>query len=118
MHKNLCGLVKGQEPTPQDPKQLVDWLKWEDKSKSIIGLSLSNSQLHLLNLEKSSAQIWEKLSQIFGEKAVNANSPWNYTYSNLICMRGYHFLHRNDLKSLIRQLGETGMKIEDGVIRI
>ena len=43
----------------------------EEKVKSIIGLSLSDSQLHLIDLDKSSAEIWEHLSKIFGEKVVN-----------------------------------------------
>jgi hypothetical protein len=54
MHKNLWGLVKGTQATPTDPKQLIEWEKMEDITKSINGLSLSNYQLHLIDLEKSS----------------------------------------------------------------
>ena len=51
---------------------LVEWEKKEEKDKAIIGLPLSDTQLHLIDLEKSSKVIWEKLSKLFGEKAMNA----------------------------------------------
>lgn len=51
MHRNLWGIVKGIEPKPTDPKKLSDCEKKEDKSKSILGMSLLDSQLHLIDLE-------------------------------------------------------------------
>ena len=73
MHKNLWGLLKVTKPTPQDPKLLVNWLKMEDKSNSIIGLSLLDSQFHPIDLEKCLAQIWEELREILWEKSMNEN---------------------------------------------
>jgi len=57
MHKNLWGIVKGTKKTPTDAKQLIEWEKREDRAKSILGLSLADSQLHLIDLEKSSEEM-------------------------------------------------------------
>jgi hypothetical protein len=72
MHRNLWGIVKGTEKAPTDPRQLIEWEKKDDRAKAILGLSLADSQLHLIDLKKSSAELWAQLSTIFGEKAVNA----------------------------------------------
>jgi len=57
MHKHLWRLVKGKGPTPQYPKKIASWLKTEEKAKYFICFSLLDSQLHLIDLEKSSAKI-------------------------------------------------------------
>lgn len=114
MHQNLWSLVKRLEPAPQDPKQLVEWQKREERAKSIIGLSLSNSQLHLINLRKSSSQIWEHLSKIFGEKAMNAKFPLKLQLFKLNMHNGVSLsTHINHLKLLIRQLEEIDVKVEE-----
>jgi hypothetical protein len=71
MHKYLWGFVNGTKAQPTDPTQLSVWKKKEEKTKSIIGLSLLESQVHLIDWDKSSAKIWERMSKIFGEKDVN-----------------------------------------------
>ena len=50
MSRNLWSIVKGTERVPTDVRQLNEWEKREERAKSILGLSLSDSQLHLINL--------------------------------------------------------------------
>jgi hypothetical protein len=57
MNKNLWGIVKRTKTTPADPNKLIEWESRDDKEKSIIGLSLSNSELHHVDLDKSSKEI-------------------------------------------------------------
>jgi hypothetical protein len=54
MNKNLWGIVKGTEKSPIDPNKLLEWQSRDDKAKAIIGLALSNFELHHVDLEKSS----------------------------------------------------------------
>jgi hypothetical protein len=72
MNRGVWRVVKGTEQAPSDPRPLVEWEKKEEKDKAIIGLALSDMQLHLIDLEKPSNEIWEQLSKLFGEKAMNA----------------------------------------------
>ena len=72
MNRGLWSIVKGTEQAPNDPRLLVEWKKKEEKAKAIIGLALSDMQLHLIDLAKSSNEIWEELSKLFGAKATNA----------------------------------------------
>jgi hypothetical protein len=114
MHKNLWGIVKGTEKEPTDPRQLIEWEKREDRAKSILGLSLADSQLHLINLEKSSEEMWEQLSQIFGEKAVNAKFSlklqlFKFKMHDEVSLSS----HINDLKSLLAQLAEIESKVDE-----
>jgi hypothetical protein len=59
MNKNLWGIVKGIEQSPTDPNKLLEWQSRDDKAKAIIGLALSDSELHHVDLEKSSKEIWD-----------------------------------------------------------
>jgi hypothetical protein len=54
MNKTLWGIVKGIEKSSTYPNKLLEWKNRDDKSKAIIGLSLSDSKLHHIDLEKSS----------------------------------------------------------------
>ena len=74
MSRNLWSIVKGIEKTPTDARHLVEWEKKEERAKSILGLSLSNLQLHLIDLHKSYTEIWEELNKVFGAKALNAKN--------------------------------------------
>jgi hypothetical protein len=71
-------------------------------------------ELHHVDLENSSKEIWDELSKLFGAKLVNEKISLNLqlfrfkmsnetTISSLI----------NTLKSLIRHLTEVGAKVED-----
>ena len=53
MNRGLWSIVKGTELAPTDPRLLVEWEKKEEKAKSIIGLALSYTQLHLIDLAKN-----------------------------------------------------------------
>jgi hypothetical protein len=107
MHKNLWGIVKGTEKAPTDPKQLIEWEKREDRAKSILGLSLADSQLHLIDLEKSSEEMWVQLCTIFGEKAVNAKFSLKLQLFKLKMHDEVSLSsHINDLKSLLAQLAD------------
>jgi len=72
MNRCLWITVKGTEQAPSDPRLVVEWENKEEKAKAIIGLTLSDMQLRLIDLEKPSNEIWEQLSKLFGEKAKNA----------------------------------------------
>ena len=43
MSRNLWSIVKGIERAPIDARQLNEWEKREERAKSILGLSLSDS---------------------------------------------------------------------------
>lgn len=114
MHKNLWGIVKGTEKAPTDPRQLIEWEKREDRAKSILGLSLADSQLHLIDLKKSSEEMWVQLSTIFGEKAVNAKFSLKLQLFKLKMHDEVSLSsHINDLKSLLAQLADINCKVDD-----
>ena len=53
----LWSAVKGTEKAYVDAKLFVEWEKNDDRVKTIIGLSLSVDQLHLIDIGKTSKQI-------------------------------------------------------------
>ena len=52
MSRNLWNIVQGMEKASTDARQLNEWEKREERAKSILGLSLPDSQLHLIDLQK------------------------------------------------------------------
>jgi hypothetical protein len=58
MNKNLWGIVKGTKAEPTETKQLIEWKNKDEKAKSIIGLTLSNSNYIML--------IWKTCLKKFG----------------------------------------------------
>ena len=58
MNRGLWSIVKGIELVSIDPRLLVEWEKKEEKAKSIISLALSDTQLLLIDLAKTSYKIW------------------------------------------------------------
>lgn len=113
MNKGLWNLVKGTEKAPTDAKLLSEWEKREDKAKAIIGLGLSDTQLHLVDLAKSSKDIWEQLSKLFGEKDLNSKFSLKLQLFSLK-MRDEMPLsdHINSLMSLLGKLADVGTKVE------
>jgi hypothetical protein len=57
MNKSLWRIFKGTEATPADRNNLIEWESRDDKAKAIIGLTLSDSELHHIDLDKSSKEI-------------------------------------------------------------
>jgi len=112
MNRGLWSIVKGTEQAPNDPRLLVEWQKKEEKAKAIIGLALSDMQLHLIDLAKSSNEIWEELSKLFGAKAMNATFSLKMQLFSLKMHEETRLsTHINELMSLLRQLAETGIKV-------
>jgi len=66
------GNSKWKGKTPIDANKLLDWSIRDDKAKAIIGLALFDTELHHVDLDKSSTEIWDNLNKLFGAKAVNA----------------------------------------------
>lgn len=50
MNKGLWSIVKGTKKAPTYAELFTDWKKRELKVETIIGLGLSNAQLHLVDL--------------------------------------------------------------------
>ena len=46
-----------------------------NKSKPIIGISLSNLEYHHIDMENLSIEIWNELSDLFGPNEPNGNFP-------------------------------------------
>jgi hypothetical protein len=46
----------------------TEWERIDDKEKSIIGLALSDSELHHVDIDKSSKEIWEISTSYLGHK--------------------------------------------------
>jgi hypothetical protein len=114
MSRNLWGIVKGTEKEPTDARQLLEWEKRDERDNSILGLSLSDSQLHIIDLRKSSTQMWEQLSKIFGEKEENVKFTLELQLFKLKMHAGISLNSQiNELKSLIRQLGDTGIEVDE-----
>lgn len=65
LNKYLWDIVNGTEVVPTNAKKKIDWESREEKAKSIIGLALSDSQLHRVDLEKFSKEIWDELNKLF-----------------------------------------------------
>ena len=61
MSKNLWGIVKCIEPKLESPNKLIEWEDMDNNAKSLIGLALLDFELHLIDLDKSSKEIWEEL---------------------------------------------------------
>jgi hypothetical protein len=72
MNKNLWGISKGTKEALADSNKLIEWKSIDDKAKSIIGLSLTDSNLHRVDLDKSSKEILENINKLFGAQATNA----------------------------------------------
>lgn len=70
-------------------------------------------QLHLIDLAKSSNEIWEELSKLFGEKATNAEFSLKLQLFSLKMHEETRLsTHINELMSLLRQLAEIGVKVD------
>lgn len=99
---------------PIDVKQLPEWKSRDEKAKFIIRLALSYSQLHLIGLTKPSKEICEHLIQLFGSKATNAKFSIKLQLFRLKMNEETSMSsHVHNLMSLLRQLYETGSKLED-----
>jgi len=72
MNKYLWRIVKGTEKQARDPIKLLEWKRKDDKAKDIIVLSIVDSKLHHIDMEKQSKEIWDTLSALFGAQALNA----------------------------------------------
>jgi hypothetical protein len=56
-NKNLWGIVKGTKAALTNLNNLIEWESRDDKEKSIIGLAISESELHHVDLDKTSKEI-------------------------------------------------------------
>ena len=56
MSKILWGIIKGTEPKPPQPNKLIEWKNRDNLNNvnSIIGLAFPYSQLHVIDIDKSS----------------------------------------------------------------
>ncbi|KAH9321030.1 hypothetical protein KI387_015669, partial [Taxus chinensis] len=97
-----------------DAAKLFEWQTRDDKAKSIIGLALSDTELHYIDLEKKSKDIWDVLSKTFGAKAVNAKFSLKLQLFKLKMNEGATMSsHINDLRSLLRQLTEVSAQVDE-----
>ena len=56
MHKKKWGMVNGKEALPIQVCNVLEWQSRDDKTKMVTGLALSNSELHHVDLPKSSKE--------------------------------------------------------------
>lgn len=61
MRKTLWAIVNNTKLEPTQPTKLIVLKNIDKNAKSIIGLELSNLELHHINLDESSKEIWDKL---------------------------------------------------------
>lgn len=57
MNKKLQDIVKGIKTEPTQPNKLIGWQSRDDRANSIIGLAILDSELHCVDLDKSSNKI-------------------------------------------------------------
>ena len=76
-------------------------------------MGLLDDQLHLIDIGKTSKEIWEHLSKLFGERAKNAKFSLKLKLFSLK-MHDQTSLcnHMNNLMSLIRKLAEIGAPVD------
>lgn len=96
----------------------IDWKSRDKKAKSIIGLALSNSELHPVNLEKICKEISDELNKLSGAKTTNAKFSlklqlFKFKMLDEITMCN----HTNNLKSLIKQLAEINVVVDKEDVR-
>lgn len=114
MNTNLWGIVKGTEVAPVDPNTLKEWENKDDKEKFIIILSLLDSEIHHVDMDKSSKEIWENLNKLFRAREVNGiiflklqlfifKIPCKSTLSS----------HVNNVRSIIRELVEFKAVVDE-----
>jgi hypothetical protein len=72
MNKKFWVIVKRIDAALVDLNNLIEWESRHDKEKSIIGLTLSDLELHQIDLDKSSKEIWENLNKLIGAHIMNA----------------------------------------------
>ncbi|KAH9312384.1 hypothetical protein KI387_027419, partial [Taxus chinensis] len=114
MNKNIWRIVDGKEPAPLHPTRLAEWEIRDDKAKAIIGLALSDSELHYVDLDKNPKDIWDNLSKLFGSKAVDAKFSLKLHLFKLKMSDGDTMSsHINNLSSLLRQLAEVKAPVDD-----
>ena len=61
------------ELAPKDPNKLIEWKSSNDKEKAIIDLALLDPELHHVDLDKSSKDIWNNMNKLCGAQEVNEN---------------------------------------------
>ena len=115
MSKKLWGIVKGTETyPPQLPAKVVEWKNRDNHAKSIIGVALFDSELHHIDLDKSSEEIWEELQKLLGAKAVNAKFSLKLQFFSFNMAANAKMSSQiNELKALVKQLAEVGVKVEE-----
>jgi hypothetical protein len=80
----------------------------------IIGLALSDSELHHVDLDKSSKEIWEELQKLFSTKVINTQFSLKLQLFRFkMAAKTIMSSHINDLKLLIRELVKVGAKVEE-----
>ena len=103
MNKNLWGIFKGTEAKPTDLNKLIEWKSIDDKEKSIIDLALSDSELHHIDPDKSTKEIWENLNKLFGTQVVNVKFSLKlHLFSFNMPIEATMPIHVNDIRSIIR----------------
>eukprot|EP01018_Ginkgo_biloba_P034981 Gb_38096 [translate_table: standard] len=114
MNKNLWHIVNGTNVVPTEAKILIEWKSKDDKAKSIIGLALSDSKLHHVDLKISSKEIWDELNKLFGAKVMNAKFSlklqlFKFKMSAEVTMSS----HINNFRSHIRQLAKVNATVDE-----
>jgi hypothetical protein len=113
MNRGVWSIVQGTGKSPSDPRLLVEWDNKEEKDKTLIALALSDTQLHLIYLEKPCKEIWEKLSKLFEEKAMNANFSLKLQLFGLKMHDETRLsTHINELMSLFKKLVDTSTEVD------
>jgi hypothetical protein len=93
---------------------LIEWQSRDDKEKTTIGPTLSDSELHHVDLDKSSKEIWENLNKLFGPQAMNAEFSMKLQLFWLkMPAEATMSSHDNNLRSIIRQLAEVKAVVDD-----
>lgn len=114
MNKNLWVIVSGKEKTPTNANKLLHWSSRDDKAKAIIGHALFDTELQHIDLDKSLAKIWDNLNKLFVSKAINIKFSlklplFRFKMEDGITMSN----HISNLQSLIRQLAEVKVMVDD-----
>ena len=104
MQYNVWKIVKGIEPRPQGEEGLSTWNDKNDRALAIIGLGLADNYIHHLNLDSTTYEVWQNLTDLFGADLNNSKLFLKQQFYKLAIKDTSLKDHLNTMGILVQQL--------------
>lgn len=118
MQYNVWRLVKGSEEKPEGTETSAAVIAWSDKNDralAIMGLSVENNYIHLVDLDKPAQDVWSNLNATFGEELNNSKLFLKQQFYKMSIKTATLKEHINSLGILIQQLTALKSPPDDDV---